>query len=77
MLSHHSATAVRRDGAGVEIECDDGFSVRGDLLLVATGRRPNGDQLDAHLAGVEVSADGRVTVDEFQRTTRARRFRPR
>ena len=43
---------------------------RGDLLLVATGRRPNGDRLD--LAGRRASpthADGRVVVDEFQRTT--------
>ena len=68
VLSHHSATAVRRDGAGVEVQCHDGFSVRGDMLLVATGRRPNGDQLDAHVAGVEVSAEGLVVVDEFQRT---------
>ena len=37
-------------------------------MLVATGRFPNGDLLDAELAGVEV-ADGLVTVDEYQRTT--------
>ncbi len=74
--SHHSATAVRRDGAGVEVECDDGFSVRGDVLLVATGRRPNGDQLDAHLAGVEVGRrtgrGRRVPADHS-----AKRLRPR
>ena len=39
------------------------------MLLVATGRKPNGDQLDAESAGVEVRADGRVVVDEYQRTT--------
>ena len=42
--------------------------MRADTVLVATGRFPNGDLLDAELAGVEV-ADGLVTVDEYQRTT--------
>jgi len=42
--------------------------VRADTVLVATGRTPNGDQLDADLAGVKVT-DGLVTVDEYQRTT--------
>ncbi|MCB0945961.1 MAG: FAD-dependent oxidoreductase, partial [Mycobacterium sp.] len=37
-------------------------------VLVATGRVPNGDQLDADTVGVEV-ADGLVVVDEYQRTT--------
>ena len=39
------------------------------MVLVATGRMPNGDQLDADLAGVELTDDGRVMVDEYQRTT--------
>lgn len=56
------------DDSGVTLVLDDDSIVHADALLVATGRIPNGDQLDAHLAGVEV-ADGRVVVDEFQRTT--------
>uniref|UniRef100_UPI0024BB3834 mycothione reductase n=1 Tax=Mycolicibacterium poriferae TaxID=39694 RepID=UPI0024BB3834 len=56
------------DDSGVTLHLDDGSTVRADTLLVATGRVPNGDQLDAHLAGVEVSA-GLVAVDEYQRTT--------
>jgi mycothione reductase len=43
--------------------------VAGDALLIATGRTPNGDLLDAHLAGVEVDHTGRVLVDEYQRTS--------
>ncbi len=57
-----------QDGDGVVLELDDGTELAADMLLVATGRRPNGDQLDAELAGVEVS-DGMVAVDEFQRTS--------
>ncbi|BBZ07262.1 mycothione reductase [Mycolicibacterium doricum] len=56
------------DESGVTLNLDDGSALRGDVLLVATGRVPNGDRLDAHLAGVAVE-DGRVTVDEYQRTT--------
>ena len=43
--------------------------MRGDALLVATGRVPNGDLLDAEQAGVKVDASGQVVVDEYQRTT--------
>ncbi|MGU3498135.1 mycothione reductase [Mycobacterium sp. C31M] len=55
-------------GDGVILELDDGTELAADALLVATGRHPNGDRLDAELAGVEVN-DGMVTVDEYQRTT--------
>ena len=48
---------------------DDGAVLHADALLVATGRIPNGDQLSAELAGVEVDEEGMVTVDEYQRTT--------
>ena len=51
------------------LELDDGSTVTADMLLVATGRMPNGDLLDAELAGVDVDDDGRVLVDEYQRTT--------
>ncbi|MDV3125223.1 mycothione reductase [Mycobacterium sp. 21AC1] len=56
-------------GETVVLELDDGKTLDADMLLVATGRIPNGDLLDAELAGVEVDEDGRVIVDEYQRTT--------
>ena len=56
------------DDSGVTLTLDDGSTVHADTLLVATGRIPNGDLLDAHHAGVRVD-DGMVVVDEFQRTT--------
>jgi mycothione reductase len=65
----HSVTAVRPDGDGVAVELADGSVVSGDVLLVATGRQPNGDTLSVTAAGVELDDEGRVVVDEFQRTT--------
>jgi len=56
-------------GSGTTVELDDGSVLEADAVLVATGRTPNGDLLDAGLAGVEVTDSGRVVVDEYQRTT--------
>jgi mycothione reductase len=67
--AHHAIVAARTDGTEVELICEDGSAVRGDTVLVATGRTPNGDLLDAKSAGVEVTRDGRVVVDEYQRTS--------
>ena len=67
-------TGVRRhghDGTGVAVELEDGPAVTGDLLLVATGRQPNSDDLGLEAAGVSVRDDGRIEVDEYGRTTAA------
>ncbi|WKD57462.1 Mycothione reductase [Corynebacterium capitovis DSM 44611] len=54
---------------GVTLTLDDGSSVTSEALLIAVGRRPNGDLLDVDKAGVELLPDGRVRVDEYGRTT--------
>ncbi|MFZ3393762.1 mycothione reductase [Rhodococcus sp. 7Tela_A2] len=63
------ARAFRPVGDGVEVELADGAVVAGDVLLVATGRHPNGDLLDVAAAGIELDAAGSIVVDDFQRTT--------
>jgi mycothione reductase len=56
-------------GAGdVALHLEGGATVHGDLLLVATGRVPNGDRLDLDRTGVAIHPDGRVVVDDQQRT---------
>jgi len=71
---HLSATitGVRRDGDGPDglaLLLADGTTVAGDLLLVATGRRPDTDDLDLDRAGVNLRDDGRIQVDSYGRTT--------
>ena len=64
-------------GDGVEIRCNDGSTVRGDALLVATGRVPNGDLLDARTGrrqGQRERPGGRRRVPTHHRT---RHFRAR
>ena len=59
---------ARADGGEVVLDLVDGSVVRGDLLLVAAGRKPNGDLLDLPAGGIPTHPDGRIVVDEFQRT---------
>ena len=66
MVGAHMETST--GGSEVVVELDDGSTVRADTLLVATGRVPNGDLLNAESVGVQVD-DGRVIVDEYQRAT--------
>ncbi|GFG96907.1 mycothione reductase [Mycobacterium timonense] len=66
--THCNVVGAENQGAGVAVQLDNGRTVNADALLVATGRVPNGDLLDAEQAGVAVE-DGLVVVDEYQRTT--------
>ncbi|RNE49398.1 mycothione reductase [Corynebacterium alimapuense] len=56
---------------GVSLTLDDGSTIEADVLLVATGRIPNADQLDLAAGGIEITSDGRLSVDEFGRSTSA------
>jgi pyruvate/2-oxoglutarate dehydrogenase complex dihydrolipoamide dehydrogenase (E3) component len=61
-----NATAARRDGDDYVLEIDDGRELRGDRLLVATGRRPRVRGLGLETLGVEPDAHG-VPVDAHLR----------
>jgi dihydrolipoamide dehydrogenase len=61
--------SARKDGLHVAFEGDD--APRGrvvDRILVAVGRRANGDRIGADAAGVEVDERGEIHVDERMRT---------
>jgi mycothione reductase len=64
-----SVTSARDDGGEVTVELSDGTSASGDVLLVATGRVPNGDRLNLAAGGVDAHPNGRIKVDEYQRTS--------
>jgi pyruvate/2-oxoglutarate dehydrogenase complex dihydrolipoamide dehydrogenase (E3) component len=61
-----NATGARRDGDDYVLELDDGPELRGDRLLVATGRRPRVRGLGLETVGVEPDAHG-VPVDAHLR----------
>src|SRR5215204_4703512 len=56
------ATDARREGQHYFLELDDGRTLRGDRLLVATGRRPRVDGLGLETVGVEANPRG-IPVD--------------
>ena len=60
------ATGVRRDGDEFVLELSSGSPLRGDRLLVATGRRPRVDGIGLETVGVEAEPHG-IKVDEYLR----------
>ena len=61
-----SASAARRDGSDYVLELDDGQELRGDRLLVATGRRARVQDVGLETVGVEPDKKG-VPVDMHMR----------
>ena len=69
-----SITGITREQDGrltVSARASDGsgqsWRRSADAVLLATGRRPNGDTLAPRAAGLDVSAHGSLAVDEYQR----------
>ena len=62
LVVNTQATAARRDGTEFVLELDDGRELRGDHLLVATGRRPRVEGIGLETVGVVADSHG-VPVD--------------
>lgn len=63
--------AVRRVGDEIHLDISTNgvhASLRGDMLLVATGRAPNGTQLGVETTGVDLDPQGYVVTDPYLRT---------
>ena len=60
------ASAARREGDEYVLEFDGGPELRGDRLLVATGRRPRVEGIGLETVGVEANPRG-IQVDEYLR----------
>lgn len=64
------AVAPERDHLAIDVNCRQGEPrVFGSHLLVATGRRPNTDDLDLDKAGVRLDERGYVAVDDQLRSS--------
>ncbi len=70
-LNTDVTNVVELDGGGVRVSLGDGTHLDGDALLVATGRRPNGDRLNLASIGVDLDDHGRVVCDPHGRTAAA------
>ena len=65
MLGMHAA-AARREGEEYVLQFDGGTDLRGDRLLVATGRRPRVEGIGLETVGVQADPRG-IPVDEHLR----------
>ena len=65
--------ACREDEAGVTVSVKEGgelVEIKGERLLIATGRTPNTETLGLAEAGVELDRRGAIIIDDRMRTTR-------
>jgi mycothione reductase len=64
---HATSVAQTVDGV-IVLNLSDGSVVEGDALLLATGRKPNTDTINAAASGLAVHPDGRLVVDAHGQT---------
>ncbi len=63
------AAIARRANGALEVSCGDGSKQEVDLVLFATGRRPNSANLGLEAAGVKLGEDGAIVVDKYSSST--------
>lgn len=68
LLGRHPTAVTENSGGVIRLTLDDGSMVESEVLLLTTGRIPNSDLLQVQATGVTTHGDGRVVVDEHQRT---------
>jgi pyruvate/2-oxoglutarate dehydrogenase complex dihydrolipoamide dehydrogenase (E3) component len=66
-----AVTQVTRRANDVAVKLGDGRDITGSHLLVATGRRPNTDDLGCDAAGISLDSRGFIVVDDGFLTTAA------
>ena len=66
--------SVRAENRAVVARLASGEELRAERLLIAAGRRPNGDEIAIEKAGVKLGERGEVRVDEHLRTNVAHIF---
>jgi glutathione reductase (NADPH) len=61
--------AIHRQPGGLKVEFTRGEPVETDLVMFATGRRPNTAGLGLEAAGVKLAADGAIVVDRYSKSS--------
>ena len=68
MLCGDEVTQIDRDGDAYRVSLDSGAERLTGLVMFATGRRPNTAGLGLEAAGITLSPDGAVPVDDYSQT---------
>jgi glutathione reductase (NADPH) len=60
---------IERHAGGLRVKASDGMETTFDVVLYATGRKPNTDGLGLDQAGVRLGRWGQIEVDRFSQTS--------
>jgi glutathione reductase (NADPH) len=69
ILLNTQISRIEKTGDGYTAHTDQGRPIAADLVLYATGRKPNSAGLGLETLGVELDANGAIKVDEHYQTT--------
>ena len=61
--------SLSRQGNAIQVEFNDNTRQEFDLVMFATGRKPNTANLGLEAAGVKLAADGAVVVDAYSKSS--------
>jgi glutathione reductase (NADPH) len=62
---------IEKGSGGLRVHLSDGTTLEADVVMAATGRRPNVKNLGLDAAGVKLNSAGAVEVDAYSRTSQA------
>lgn len=70
MTTHLGVTFTNlvEDESGITATLSNGSTIHGEVMLIATGRIPNGDLMDLDKAGIDMVGD-RIKVNKYGQTT--------
>src|SRR5471032_732692 len=69
IITKQTVAAVKKVDNGYDVELSDNGQIMTDLVMFATGRRPNVHGLGLETAGVKLGETGGIAVDAFSKTT--------
>ncbi len=69
IVTRQTVAAVEKVEHGYDVELSDNKQLMADLVMFATGRKPNVRGLGLEAAGVKIGETGGIAVDDFSKTT--------
>src|SRR5471032_1764403 len=69
IITKQIVAAIEKVDHGYDVELSDNGQIMADLVMFATGRRPNVHGLGLETAGVKLGETGGIAVDAFSKTT--------
>jgi len=69
IVTKHTVAAIEKVDHGYDVELSDNGQIMADLVMFATGRKPNVRGLGLEAAGVKLGDTGGIAVDAYSKTT--------